>query len=709
MRRVRHCILVTAFALGVVTPSARAAVPVNTTPPAVSGYAQVASQLTCVAGQWTGATSSSTFVWLRNGTPIVPATGSTYTAQAADIGQPLACQETRSNADGPTSATSAPTVAVVPRATVRITRYSPSLRGNIGVATSGVDVQVKLVRGPAAAPITVAQNSAATDTNGDWSLTLPAGMAPANDMDSLVLTYTGGSGTLPPDASYSLYANPNAGWLGALAGAAAFQDGTNITVSGLGTQNCATELALTENLTTNVPLATGTGYGTCTASFAPAVTAADRFDLTRTFPSPALTGYPPPALPQSTLVTSVQTQLVGVGALYSTPTGFQSGSGAGSGAAPMCLANLISREAACWPIPRTGTFTLKRLAGGTTTAGSFNLSPDSDSASLLRHATVDQVVPGDALQLIAGTSGRVISELHVGVLRIDFAQPGGPAASGSCQAGKAFQAGYVCALNGTFAIADGEQAYSALYPLTITDDRSGGGTAIVEPQVGNTAPMDWESVWSTQLRLYADPSDSFSSSFTPQPALKPTVSAKVTLRGQNTPTYDGPVDAENGTLISGLQVGRYDVLWKATDSNGDTYTLKTQFIVQGLAKGDGGATGEPGAPGTPGTPGPAGARGPAGPASKVTCQVKKDTRTRAIKVTCKVTTVKSTARARLITSGQRTVAFGSGRHGTVRLTTTHTLRSGQYQLILTTGHGWRATTSIITVRLSRDPTVYRRR
>jgi hypothetical protein len=63
--------------------------------------------LSCSNGSWTGyppPTFSSR--WLRDGMPIGGATTSTYTVQATDQGQGLACQVTASNNAGSESATS---------------------------------------------------------------------------------------------------------------------------------------------------------------------------------------------------------------------------------------------------------------------------------------------------------------------------------------------------------------------------------------------------------------------------------------------------------------------------------------------------------------------------------------------------------------------------------------------------------------------------
>ena len=91
-------------------------VPVLSGVPTISGTPRVAQTLTCnpppISNPDGGATTTS-YSWLRNGTPISGATGQTYVATAADAGQNLTCTVTVTNPAGSTSATS-PVVSVPP-------------------------------------------------------------------------------------------------------------------------------------------------------------------------------------------------------------------------------------------------------------------------------------------------------------------------------------------------------------------------------------------------------------------------------------------------------------------------------------------------------------------------------------------------------------------------------------------------------------------
>ncbi len=78
----------------------------NTSAPTVSGTPIVGEALTCAPGAWT---TSPTLAeqWLRDGTPIGGATGTTYVPVGADAGHQIACRVIATNAAGSVSASSA--------------------------------------------------------------------------------------------------------------------------------------------------------------------------------------------------------------------------------------------------------------------------------------------------------------------------------------------------------------------------------------------------------------------------------------------------------------------------------------------------------------------------------------------------------------------------------------------------------------------------
>jgi CSLREA domain-containing protein len=87
------------FKYTVTAPTANSA-PKSISAPAVTGTAAAGHKLSCTAGSWTGTPTSYTYQWNRDGTPIVGATGATYTVQTIDEGSTLTCTVSAANAAG---------------------------------------------------------------------------------------------------------------------------------------------------------------------------------------------------------------------------------------------------------------------------------------------------------------------------------------------------------------------------------------------------------------------------------------------------------------------------------------------------------------------------------------------------------------------------------------------------------------------------------
>lgn len=119
------------------------AAPTNTTAPSITGTATVGETLTAVAGTWTGS-PTVTRQWLRGGTEISGATGTTYLLVAADEGATITVQETATNAGGSADATSAGVgpvaAATVPSLSIEITPASITAGDTVtitGTVTNG--------------------------------------------------------------------------------------------------------------------------------------------------------------------------------------------------------------------------------------------------------------------------------------------------------------------------------------------------------------------------------------------------------------------------------------------------------------------------------------------------------------------------------------------------------------------------------------------
>jgi len=89
----------------------KAGVPVNITPPVVTGTGTVGQVLTTTNGTWIQA-GTYTYQWQRDGTNIAAATAGTYTLVAADSGHKVSCNVTQTTAGKTTTvASNAITVA----------------------------------------------------------------------------------------------------------------------------------------------------------------------------------------------------------------------------------------------------------------------------------------------------------------------------------------------------------------------------------------------------------------------------------------------------------------------------------------------------------------------------------------------------------------------------------------------------------------------
>lgn len=89
-------------------------VPRNTVLPAITGTAQVGQTLTRTTGTWVGSpTPTLTTQWTADGVDISGATAATYVPVVGQIGQVIRVRVTGTNANGSSSAVSAPTAAVI--------------------------------------------------------------------------------------------------------------------------------------------------------------------------------------------------------------------------------------------------------------------------------------------------------------------------------------------------------------------------------------------------------------------------------------------------------------------------------------------------------------------------------------------------------------------------------------------------------------------
>ena len=91
------------------------AAPTNTTPPSISGTAQVGETLTATNGTWDGIPAPTySRQWKADDADISGATGTTYELTEAEEGASITVTVTATNSEGSASATSSATDPVAP-------------------------------------------------------------------------------------------------------------------------------------------------------------------------------------------------------------------------------------------------------------------------------------------------------------------------------------------------------------------------------------------------------------------------------------------------------------------------------------------------------------------------------------------------------------------------------------------------------------------
>src|SRR5207247_1717577 len=107
-----------------------AAAPVNLTPPAITGTAQVGNTLTVSNGTWSNSPTSYGYQWARcdsaggNCAAISGATSNSYALTSSDAGATLRNTVTATNSGGSTAATSAVTAATAAPSSSTTTYYT---------------------------------------------------------------------------------------------------------------------------------------------------------------------------------------------------------------------------------------------------------------------------------------------------------------------------------------------------------------------------------------------------------------------------------------------------------------------------------------------------------------------------------------------------------------------------------------------------------
>jgi hypothetical protein len=125
--------------------AASSAAPVNTSPPTIKGTPQEGQKLTGDEGKWSGKPTDFNYFWLRcdksggSCAKISGANSKNYTLTSADVGNTIRFRVDAKNADGTTSASSAPTAVITaatsPPPTPPSAAGCPSGTGSVQVAS----------------------------------------------------------------------------------------------------------------------------------------------------------------------------------------------------------------------------------------------------------------------------------------------------------------------------------------------------------------------------------------------------------------------------------------------------------------------------------------------------------------------------------------------------------------------------------------------
>lgn len=171
--------------------------PANTTPPSITGTAQVGSTLTCQPGTYSGTQPITVgYQFKRNGTVV--GTASTYAVVAADVGQAITCTTTATNSAGSATATSAAVVPTAAPANGCTGRVGVSI--NAGAAFVNTTAVTLKIRPPAGATQVLISNDGGFDTvstralagNCSYTYTLPSA-ASERLPKTVYVRFTGGS------------------------------------------------------------------------------------------------------------------------------------------------------------------------------------------------------------------------------------------------------------------------------------------------------------------------------------------------------------------------------------------------------------------------------------------------------------------------------------------------------------------------------------
>jgi hypothetical protein len=447
-------------------------------------------------------------------------------------------------------------------ATVDLTQFSPLVRGNIGARRSGVEVQVALLR----AGSLTALGATRTRRDGSWGpveLLSESGAprSPSDDRDVVIVRY-GRHGPKPDLIATGDGGNPftESGWTGWFdldSGFALRSQSVRLAPCGqTGVLSLHVNGALTEppveHCDTESDVATvktrplGPGSRIVMSS-------EDNRAVVRQNPAGALIRLSVVLGEPGSLSALQNDQNLLV------PSGL-----------PSCTADLRAQEVRCSGLRARARYTLGVAAARSDGAGS---------------ARFVLAVRRGAVLTLRNRARRVLTRLHVAHLRVDITGDQTVVAGGSCEAGEYWglplsrppispAIGLGIAGRGVICPAGGRAAGLSVASISQIDDRSGGVTRTEVPEIVRTTPLDGATLYGRFVAVARSGLPGpHGSTYAGGTRIGLTIK-----RGGHTLFRAANVDTARGVPVRRLPRGLYTANWVLRDANGDTRTIRTQFV-----------------------------------------------------------------------------------------------------------------------------------
>ncbi len=458
------------------------------------------------------------------------------------------------------------TTSALPLPRVSLTQFSPTVSGNIGIARGGVSVEAAVLR--AGDIVALAQGS--TRADGSWgplSLVSSLGVphAASDDRDLVAVRY-GAHGPPLELIATGDGGNPftESGWTGWFD----LDNGFRVGAHSVKLSPCGQTGRLTVRVA-GVPAAppieqcnTETDVAAVqthplTPRTSITMSSQDNRAVTERAPNGALVSLTVP------LGEPGSVSALGNGQILFNPSGF-----------PTCAADLRTQAVRCSGLRSGAAYTLGGRLARANPGGSARFTGFTNG------------LRGRVLSLRNG-SGRVLTRLHVAHLRVDIFGRRTVLSGGTCQPGDYYglplrspplspEIGLGVGGNGTECPDSGRARGLPTLHIEQLDDLSGGQTLTDVPEIERTTPLSGETLYGPfvlQARSgLPGPDNTIVAGGTPiSVTIAPVGSKWAVFQARN-------VDTTRGLRVRSLQRGVYVASWVLKDANGDTRTVRTEFV-----------------------------------------------------------------------------------------------------------------------------------